>query len=175
MNKKKFKKFNKILSIILTICVLTASSDVSVFAAENTHMKGEEIDIVMPVVDEMVEIVELEEVDVMDVVEEPELEPEKPKNESLGKFKITYYCACKKCSGKWGDMTATGVRAKEGRTIAVDPKVIPYGTKVIIDGHEYIAEDCGGAIKGNKIDIYVGDHNRALKKGVDYFDVYVKR
>ncbi|MEI3219112.1 MAG: 3D domain-containing protein [Lachnoclostridium sp.] len=42
-----------------------------------------------------------------------------------------------------------------GRTIAVDASVIPYGSVVVINGHAYVAEDCGGAIKGNKIDIYV--------------------
>lgn len=56
-------------------------------------------------------------------------------------------------------MTATGVTAKEGRTIAVDPTIIPYGTKVMIgnDPTIYVAEDTGSALrKGNKIiDIYV--------------------
>ena len=52
-------------------------------------------------------------------------------------------------------MTSTGVIAKEGRTIAVDPTVIPYGTKVIVNNHEYIAEDCGSAVKGKVIDIFV--------------------
>ena len=42
----------------------------------------------------------------------------------------------------------------EGQTIAVDPRVIPCGTKVIIGGHIFTAEDCGGAIQGNHIDIY---------------------
>ena len=49
----------------------------------------------------------------------------------------------------------------EGQTIAVDPRVIPYGTKVIIGGHIFTAEDCGGAIQGNHIDIYVNNHAEA--------------
>lgn len=77
----------------------------------------------------------------------------------------TAYCPCKKCSDNWGDLTATGVRAKEGRTIAVDPSVIPYGTEVIINGNTYIAEDCGGLIKGNKVDIYFDTHEETLKFG----------
>ena len=52
----------------------------------------------------------------------------------LGNFKITYYCACEKCCNKADGITATGSRVAEGRTIAVDPSVIPYGTKVIIGG-----------------------------------------
>ncbi len=94
-----------------------------------------------------------------------------PKHEYIGNFKITHYCICKKCCGKspshpsYG-ITATGTKATPGRTIAVDPRKIPYGTKVIIDGHTYIAEDCGGAIKGNRIDICVASHSEALQKGV---------
>ena len=49
---------------------------------------------------------------------------------------------------KWANgYTATGTKATEGRTIAVDPDIIPYGTTVIIDDHEYIAEDCGVQLK----------------------------
>lgn len=89
----------------------------------------------------------------------------------IGEFKITHYCICSKCCGKspshpsYG-VTATKTKATPGRTIAVDPRKIPYGTKVVIDGHTYIAEDCGGAIKGNKIDICVSSHNEAMQKGV---------
>lgn len=102
-----------------------------------------------------------------------ESEPDEPKRIPMGKFKITYYCGCYSCSEGWGTMTSTGVRAVEGRTIAVDPTVIPYGAKVYINGHEYIAEDCGGAIKGNDIDIYLEDHDRVYKGGVDYYDVEI--
>ena len=55
-----------------------------------------------------------------------------------------------------GGITATGTKARYG-TLAVDPKVIPYGTKVYIKELDkvFTAEDCGGGIKGNKIDIYM--------------------
>ena len=102
------------------------------------------------------EIAELREVD----------EPDSPKQISLGEYTITHYCACPECCGKWADgITATGTEATEGRTIAVDPDVIPYGTQIIIDGHIYIAEDCGGAIKGNRIDLYVDSHSEAINRG----------
>ena len=70
--------------------------------------------------------------------------------EPLGEFKLTAYCPCAKCCGKTDGITATGTLAAEGRTIAVDPRVIPYGSSVTIyfaDGtvHTYTAEDCGGA------------------------------
>lgn len=94
--------------------------------------------------------------------------------EYLGEFKITAYCACEKCCGKSADgITATGTIATEGRTIAVDPKVIPYGSIVEIDGIDYIAEDCGGAIKENRIDIFFESHQVALEWGVQYHDVYM--
>ena len=70
-------------------------------------------------------------------------------------------------------MTSTGTVATANRTIAVDPRVIPYGSKVKIDGKEYIAEDCGGAIKGNRIDIFVDNHDNTLEQGVRYLNVKV--
>lgn len=91
----------------------------------------------------------------------------------LGNFKITYYCACEKCCNKADGITATGSRVAEGRAIAVDPSVIPYGTKVIIGGHVFTAEDCGGAIKQNHIDIYVNSHEEAEALGVANASVYL--
>lgn len=92
--------------------------------------------------------------------------------ESLGEFVITHYCACEKCTVDGDGITATGTKAASGRTIAVDPEVIPYGTTVIIDGKTYIAEDCGGAIKGNRIDIFMNSHEEALKAGVRTAEVF---
>ncbi len=94
---------------------------------------------------------------------------------SMGRFKLTGYCACEYCCGKTDGITSTGVKAKAGRTIAVDPRVIPYGSTVIINGKEYVAEDCGGAIKNKKIDIFFNTHEEALEWGVKYAEVYVKK
>lgn len=101
---------------------------------------------------------------------------EEPQNiKSLGTFKLTAYCTCSKCCGKnakYG-ITRSGTRPVEGRTISVDPNVIPLGSKVIIDGHEYIAEDTGSAIKNNIIDLFIDGHQRARQFGVQYKEVFV--
>lgn len=71
-------------------------------------------------------------------------------------------------------ITSTGTTPKWG-TIAVDPSIIPYGTKVYIPkfGKTFIAEDCGGAIKGNKIDIYMNDKDSAYNWGRKTIDIYI--
>lgn len=98
----------------------------------------------------------------------------KVNGKAMGNFKLTFYCACASCSGPYGNGTATGTRTVEGRTIAVDPRVIPLGSKVYIEGFgDFIAEDTGGAIKGNKIDIYLDDHSRCYALGVARANVYV--
>jgi len=87
-----------------------------------------------------------------------------------GTFRLTFYCPCEKCCGKYADgITATGTTAAEGRTIAVDPKVIPLGSEVRINGHTYIAEDTG--VHGHTIDVFVSDHQEALRLGVQTADV----
>ena len=93
--------------------------------------------------------------------------------ENLGVFDLTYYCACEICCDVETGITATGTPVVEGRTIAVDPSVIPYGTQVIINGHVFTAEDCGGAVRGNHIDIYVNDHQTALELGRNQAEVYL--
>lgn len=71
--------------------------------------------------------------------------------------------------------TATGTYPTAGRTIAVDPNVIPYGTEVYIPamGGTYIAEDTGGMIKNRKIDIYMSHGDIARKWGRQQIDIYV--
>lgn len=92
---------------------------------------------------------------------------------SLGVFRITHYCPCSLCCGPWTDgITSTGNTAVTNHTIAVDPAQIPYGTRVVINGQVYVAEDCGSAIKTNCIDIYVASHSEALSKGVYYTEVF---
>lgn len=85
-------------------------------------------------------------------------------------FKITAYCPCSICCGAYANgQTASGTTCTPGRTIAVDPSIIPMGTTVYIDGVPYVAEDTG--VSGYKIDIYMPSHVEALNWGVRYCTV----
>lgn len=95
---------------------------------------------------------------------------------SLGRFKVTHYC-CEKyphiCNAGAPYKTATGTTTHVGGC-AVDPKVIPLGSYVKINGVVYHAEDTGGAIKGNRIDLVVATHSEALSKGTYQAEVFLK-
>jgi len=77
-----------------------------------------------------------------------------------------YTAYCNGCSGR----TATGfdLRANPGaKVIAVDPRVIPLGTKVYVEGYGYaVAADTGGAIKGHKVDVFFPTKAEAFRWGV---------
>lgn len=92
-----------------------------------------------------------------------------------GEMKLTAYCPCYDCSEGYARQTATQTIAEEGRTIAVDPDVISFGSKVQIGDSIYIAEDCGGAVNGDHIDIFVDDHEAVERFGVKYQEVWVIR
>lgn len=93
-----------------------------------------------------------------------ELQEKADKYEYIGDYKLTGYCPCYSCSEGYGSNTASGVRAKEGITVAADRRKIPLGTKIYIEGvGERIVQDVGGAIKGNKLDIYVESHSDCYK------------
>lgn len=127
---------------------------------------------------------ETEEKSVLEKPEESQVVLES-KKESLGEFKLTAYCSCEKCCGKWAlnrpkdengkDIVygSTGTVLIAGTSIAVDPSVIPYGSQVEINGHTYTAHDTGGAIKGNRIDVYFDNHQDALSFGVQYAEVFL--
>ncbi len=93
-------------------------------------------------------------------------------NSSGTVYKITAYCPCSKCCGKATGRTASGTKATPGRTVAASGKYA-FGTKLNIGGHIYTVEDRGGAITGNKIDIFVSSHAEALQWGVRYLPVSV--
>lgn len=93
--------------------------------------------------------------------------------QSLGTFKITAYCPCYSCSEGWGRQTSTGAIARARHTIAVDPRVIPYGTKIMINGVVYTAEDRGGGVKGNHIDMFFDTHQETRIHGTTYQEVFV--
>lgn len=90
----------------------------------------------------------------------------------LGRFRITHYCSCVRCCGKWSSSkTASGRKAKAGRTVAVNRRLIRFGTKLKIDGHIYTAEDTGG-FDLYTIDIFCSSHREALRRGVKHRKVY---
>ena len=92
---------------------------------------------------------------------------------SLGTFKTTAYCPCRSCSEGYGRLTKTGTQATASRTVAVDPRVIPLGSHLLIDGVEYIAEDVGGGVKGKHIDIFYNTHSETKNHGVERSEVYL--
>ncbi len=92
---------------------------------------------------------------------------------SLGFFHTTGYCPCKQCSEGWGRHTSTGSIATSGHTIAVDPRIIPYGSKVMINGVIYTAEDRGGGVKGNHVDIFFDTHAQTRQHGKQTQEVFL--
>lgn len=98
---------------------------------------------------------------------------------SLGEFKITAYCGGACCNGQWAGTTSSGASPVEGRTIAVAPGLIPYGTRVKVAGMDsvFVAEDTGGFANSNprQIDIYYADHASATSRGVSYREIWVQR
>ena len=82
---------------------------------------------------------------------------------------ITHYCNCSACCGKWaGGGTASGTTPTAGRTVAAD---LPFGTRLLINGHEYIVEDRG--VSGCWVDIYCDSHAEALARGMYQTEVYI--
>ncbi|MEY8336742.1 3D domain-containing protein [Lachnospiraceae bacterium 62-35] len=86
---------------------------------------------------------------------------------SLGTFRLTGYCKCRICCGKWSSINSTyiGSIPRVNHTIAVDPSVIPFGSKVMVNGIVYTAEDKGSGVRGKHIDIFCGSHQEALCVG----------
>lgn len=102
--------------------------------------------------------------------------------EKVVSVRATAYCLCKKCTGKTPSSpgyghTASGfviIPGQDMKVISVDPTVIPLGSQVYVEGYGYaIAADTGGAIKGNKIDVYKDTHALALQWGVKNVNVYI--
>ena len=88
-------------------------------------------------------------------------------------YNSSYLCTGKRPGDRGYGITASGVKAAPG-VVAVDPKVIPLGTKLYVEGYGYaLAADVGGGIKGNTIDLYFEDYNDCIIFGRRTLDVYV--
>lgn len=164
---KEYKKQYITTALLATVCGLTFACSITALQADIPKELPEELTPVEYVATEAEPIVEQE------PTEEPVVEVQPT---ALGEFKLTAYCTCEKCCGQWADgITYTGTQATAGKTVAVDPKVIPLGSTLYIDGAEYVAEDIGGAIKGKRIDVLFPTHQEALRFGVQYAEVAIKK
>lgn len=112
---------------------------------------------------------------VSEAVSEPAAqEKNEPGKVYLGTFKITHYAPGAASNGIWGNATAWAGDITPGVTIAVDKNVIAPLSWVYIDGYGYRrAEDCGGGVVGNMIDVAVATEAEAARLGVVYKDVYL--
>lgn len=140
------------------LVLLTGSLVIRTAFAAPPHKPEEPVGFTAPAVEQTVEAL---------VVEAPE------EWVSRGEFRLTFYCPCRKCSGRWGHKTASGATCKEGRTIAVDKDVIPLGTEVRIGDHVFVAEDTG--VEGKSIDIFMESHEACRRAGVQYSEIYIKK
>ncbi|MEH7743448.1 LysM peptidoglycan-binding domain-containing protein [Neobacillus drentensis] len=107
---------------------------------------------------------------------EPKVEAASTKTDSSKQITVratAYTASCEGCSGT----TATGINLKanpDKKVIAVDPSVIPLGSKVYVEGYgEAVAGDTGGAIKGNRIDVFIPSEEDAIDFGVKQLKVTI--
>lgn len=111
-------------------------------------------------------------------VPEPEPVPEptpEPVPVSTGKHlwgvcTITHYCNCQICCGQWaGGGTASGTIPTPNRTVACG--ALPFGTRLEINGQQYVVEDTG--VNGMWVDIFVSSHDEALARGMYQTEVWI--
>lgn len=115
------------------------------------------------------EVKTMEEMDYDEIVAAEE-EEETTSAHYYGNCRITFYCPGPCCCGQWaGGGTASGTVATANRTVANGS--LPFGTRVLIGGVEYIVEDRG--VGGDQFDIFVNSHQEALDRGLYYTDVYI--
>jgi len=95
------------------------------------------------------------------------------------RMRVTGYCPCAKCCGKFADgITACGHKIRPGDTFVAADRRYSFGTEMVIEGYsngETIKVlDRGGAIRGNKLDVFFHTHKEALQWGVKYINVKVR-
>lgn len=178
----------KTLWSLLMIAAMTLFAGTITTYAEETEAAEEEIcDIDAeeePITDEISKVITVGEASSLEteaITEEElseETDPEEDSHnhnglQSLGIFRTTGYCPCYRCSEGWGRRTSTGATATASHTVAVDPRVIPYGTKLMIEGVIYTAEDRGGGVKGNHIDIFFDSHTQTRQHGSRQQEVFL--
>ncbi len=87
-------------------------------------------------------------------------------------MEVTAYCPCEKCCGRWADGSFADGSPVGGKAIAADTSIYPFGTTFDVPGYGVASvKDRGGAIKGNKLDLYFSSHKAALEWGRQHITV----
>lgn len=94
------------------------------------------------------------------------------------RMRVTAYCPCEKCCGEYADgQTASGHDIRPGDAFVAADRKYPFGTEMVIAGYNNNRPvkvlDRGGAIKGNRLDVFFASHQQALEWGIRYRDVKV--
>ena len=94
-------------------------------------------------------------------------------------MRVTAYCPCSKCCGQYADgITASGHKIQPGDAFVAADKRYPFGTGMVVPGYDNNQTvkvlDRGGAIRGNRLDVFFHSHVEALEWGVKYLDVQVR-
>ena len=92
--------------------------------------------------------------------------------ESAGRYRMTHFCPCRKCNGSNAGRTASGAPMQVGRTVATG-REFPFGTRLLINGQIYTVEDRG--VPNGCIDILVGSHAEANRRGLFHTNVFIWR
>ncbi len=95
------------------------------------------------------------------------------------RMRVTAYCPCPKCCGEFSDgITACNHKIQQGETFVAADRKYSFGSEMVIlgynDGNPVKVLDRGGAIYGNRLDVYFDSHQQALDWGVRYIDVKIR-
>ena len=96
----------------------------------------------------------------------------------IEKFRVTAYCPCSLCCGKFADnVTSSGYVIRPGDRFIAAPPEYDFNTMMFVPGYAkdkpVMVRDRGGAIKGKKLDVYFDTHQEALNWGVKYLDIKI--
>ena len=184
----KFKKSIWKWVKIFVIALLVLTNCITGYYGINTHKKNLDQQIIIEdytnsnnelqnIIIDKDNLIKEQEVAILDYEADFEaLKSEKGTLVYLGTFTITHYC-CENyphICGNGDGLTAMGTKVQTGVSVAVDRKKIPLGTKVYIQGYGLrLAEDVGGGVKGNQIDVAVDTHEEAMRLGVRKREVWI--
>ena len=160
-----------IQTVIVIVILFLLASPILVTYAKNISEKNEIITVEETKEEEKEEYLLTAGIETVLEKELPSVQQRELTLVSIGDYKLTAYCSCERCCGKWSQFnkTASGTTPQQGRTVACNS--LEFGTRIVINGSVYTVEDTGN-MGTNVIDIYFNSHEAALNFGVQYAEVH---